>query len=71
MLGQYNILVNESSTQPIIPNRGLRQGEPLSPYIFVLCENALSCTLIDIETSGTLEEIELEKGGPTKLVICR
>ena len=71
MLGQYNIPVNESSTQPIIPNGGHRQGEPLSLYIFVLCENALSCTLIEIETSGTLEEIELEKGGPTKLVICR
>ena len=70
MLGQYNILVNES-TQPIIPKRGLRQDDPLSPYIFILCENALLCTLIDIKTSGTLKEIELRKGGPTKLVICR
>ena len=41
----YSLLVNDESTGLIKPTRGIRQGDPLSPYIFILCMEALSTAL--------------------------
>ena len=37
----YSILVNGKPKGNISPTRGIRQGDPLSPYLFLLCSKVL------------------------------
>jgi hypothetical protein len=39
----FSILVNESPSQTFTPSRGIHQGYPLSPFLFVVMDEGLSC----------------------------
>ncbi|XP_030479464.2 uncharacterized protein LOC115696715 [Cannabis sativa] len=56
--------VNGSITNAIYPSRGIRQGDPLSPYLFLLCSEGLSAALKYQERVGLLRGISISRHAP-------
>ncbi|XP_026428985.1 uncharacterized protein LOC113324926 [Papaver somniferum] len=48
----YAVLVNGIPGDFFFPSRGIRQGYPLSPALFIICMEALSSLLLHAEQSG-------------------
>ena len=61
----FSILVNRSPSQPFSPSRGIRQGDPLSPFLFVIMVEGLGhYTKTSIE-NGSLQGLSLHGIQPT------
>lgn len=56
---KYQIKVNQGKTDVIVPQRGLRQGDPLSPYLFLFCAEGFSAMLNEAEANGRLRGIRI------------
>ena len=61
----YSVLINGMPKGSITPTRGLRQGDPISPYLFLLCEMGLSTLLRKREMEGLLHGVAVKRGAPT------
>ena len=61
----YSVLVNNEVVGPIIPRRGLRQGDPLSPYLFIICVDGLSSLIRDVEERGIISGVRVCWGVPS------
>ena len=55
----YKIRVNGQLTDSFRPERGLWQGDPLSPYLFFLCAESFSAMLERAELEGELRGIKI------------
>jgi hypothetical protein len=61
----YSIRVNSELTEEFFPTRGIRQGDPLSPYLFLLCAEGLSSCLLHAEEIGGIEGIKVCRNAPS------
>ncbi|XP_061355974.1 uncharacterized protein LOC133300445 [Gastrolobium bilobum] len=59
-----NLLWNGRTTMDFNPTRGIRQGDPLSPYLFVLCIERLSHLIQTAMGAKAWKPIRLKKNGP-------
>jgi hypothetical protein len=60
----YRVKVNKNLTDVIIPQRGLRQGCPHSPYLFIMCAEGLSALFKKPEADGSLMGVQVCLAAP-------
>lgn len=60
----YSVVINNKPYGRIIPERGLRQGDPLSPYLFVLCSEVLTFLIDEAMKRGNLTGYKISRNGP-------
>lgn len=57
----YQFCVNGYMVGPLIPKRGLRQGDPLSPYLFLICVEGLSNALEKNAKEGAIHGCKISR----------
>ncbi|KAF7841758.1 ribonuclease H [Senna tora] len=60
----YSLLLNGQLVGSFLPQRGIRQGDPLFSYLFLLCANVLSCSLLQFEQKKQLMGVKFARRGP-------
>ena len=59
-----SLLLNGSQLEEFQPSRGLRQGDPISPYIFILCMEFLSTLIHKKCEEGDWTRVKASRNGP-------
>lgn len=59
----FNLLFNGQISSEIKVWRGLRQGGPLSPYLFIIYMNVLSCLVSDAKGKNECQGIKFARRG--------
>ena len=60
----YSILINGKPSGFIQPTKGIRQGDPLSPFLFLLCIEGLHGLIQQAAISGEIKGFPLCRRGP-------
>ena len=60
----YSVLLNGVPDNAIKASRGLRQGDPLSPYLFLVCAIGLQGLIHKAEADGSLRGVSICRNGP-------
>lgn len=57
-------MVNGSPTEEFECQKGLRQGDPLSPFLFVIAMEVWSCLIKKAVLERVIDGLQLPNGGP-------
>jgi len=60
----YKVLINGDAKGNITPSRGLRQGDPLSPFLFILCTEVLISHIKDAERQKKISGLKIARACP-------
>ena len=62
---RLSVKLNGGISHLFLPSRGLRQGDPLSPYLFLFCVEGFSALLKQAQQTGDLKGVSFGSTGPT------
>jgi hypothetical protein len=60
----YSVVINGKPVGHIKPTRGIRQGDPISPYLFLLCAESLNSLIQQAVNTRVLTGVPTSKRGP-------
>ena len=60
----FSVCINGKAYGNITPSRGIRQGDPLSPYLFLLCAEGFSSLLAKAKGEGQIHGVSICKRAP-------
>jgi hypothetical protein len=61
---KYRVKINGELSKAFTPGRGLRQGEPLSSYLFIICTEAFSILLQKVQEEGSMKGVKVCNNAP-------
>lgn len=61
---KYTVLHEGDEIGPILPTRGLRQGDPISPYLFIIIVEGLSAMIKLAENQGNIHGVAISRSAP-------
>lgn len=61
----YSFILNGEPRGLISPSRGLRQGDAISPYLFLICMEVLSRLITNAEAFGKIHGLKICKRAPS------
>jgi hypothetical protein len=62
---KYTVQINDQLTEEFSPTRGLRQGDPLSPYLFLFVAKSLTAVIKRAGETMELQEFKINRGSPS------
>ncbi|GFQ01423.1 putative ribonuclease h protein at1g65750 [Phtheirospermum japonicum] len=61
----FSFCLNRKVFGELKPQRGIRQGDPLCPYLFVICAQGISSLLTHFENQKLIHSVRIASGAPT------
>ena len=61
----FSVRINGKADGNILLSRGLHQGDPLSPYLFLLCVEGFTSILAKAEEVGRLHGVSICRTAPS------
>ena len=60
----YSFLLHGHQFGHLKPQHSVRQGDPISPYVFLICAEAFSCLLQEADHCGNISGVRARVAGP-------
>ena len=62
----FAVLVNGKPAKHFLPSPGIRQGDAISPFLFIICSEGISALFKDAETKKAIHGLKIRKGDMTR-----